>query len=277
MGFFGWIFYILFGIILYFVIELLYSKFELSRIDKVVASNVFLVIISGILYKYSIRYTENIFLIFVFMLLTDIIYNTYVVNRDFFDKNKNNISFYSILIISGFIINQEFINQVNRIFLTGEEFRIVFWLLIIVYLYIFFKNSNIIKSRDTNKFMSINNILNNYSRFKYIYYDECNVNNKDISNILYSIMIYENNRRNKLLRCFDNIMFKINSKKTRLGIMQVESKKFISDVESIDLVYKKILKIYDSNKTKNIDKIIDKYYGYSNEDVKYIYEIIKKF
>ena len=125
--------------------------------------------------------------------------------------------------------------------------------------------------------MSTNSILNNYAKFKYAYYDECDNENKDISNILYAIMIYEDNKRNKFLRRIDNFKYKINGKKSKLGIMQVESKKFISDSESIELVSKKIIKIYNSIKKKNINSVFDKYYGYNNEDVKYIFEIIKKF
>lgn len=80
------------------------------------------------------------------------------------------------------------------------------------------------------------------------------------------------------MRNFDCLLFKLNGKKNKFGIMQIESKKFISDSESIDLAYKKILRIYNSIKTKNKDynKVFDKYYGYDNSDVKYIFEIIKK-
>ena len=125
--------------------------------------------------------------------------------------------------------------------------------------------------------MSVNNVLNSYSRFKYYYYDECDYDNKEISNILYAIMIYEDSKRNKVLRYYDNLKYKINGKKNKFGIMQVESKKMISDGESIELVYKKIIKIYDGMKKKDINKLFDKYYGYDNESVKYIFEIIKKF
>lgn len=279
MGLFGWIFYIVMGIILYFVMDFLSNKFNISKIDKIVLSNIYIVVLSGILFKYSIRYTDNIFLIFVFMLITDIIYNTYIIDRDFFDKESNNIKFYIGLIISGFIINQEFINNVRSVFLTGNEFRVVLWLLVIIYIYKFCSDKKIFekKNKVDKKVMSVNNVLNNYAKFKYAYYDDCDRDNKDISNILYAIMIFEDNRRNRVLRNYDNFKYKINGKKNKFGIMQVESKKFISDSESIELAYKKIIKIYNSSKKKDIDNIFDKYYGYDNKDVKYIFEIIKKF
>lgn len=279
MGLFGWIFYIIMGIVIFFLMNYLDNRFSISKIDKIVLANIVVIIISEFLFKYSIRYTENIFLIFVFMLIFDIIYSTYVIDHDFFDKDNNNILFYVGLIISGFIINQEFINRVGSIFLTGEELRVVLWLLIIVYIYNFCNSKKLfeIKDKKDKKIMSTNSILNNYAKFKYAYYDECDNDNKDISNILYAIMIYEDNKRNKFLRRIDNFKYKINGKKSKLGIMQVESKKFISDSESIELVSKKIVKIYNSSKKKDINSVFDKYYGHNNEDVKYIFEIIKKF
>ena len=53
-------------------------------------------------------------------------------------------------------------------------------------------------------------------------------------------MIYRNSKRSKILRNYDYFMFRMNGKVRKLGIMQVETKRFISDIESIDLVYKKI-------------------------------------
>lgn len=278
MGLFGWIFYIFCGVLFYFTIDFISNRITLSKVDKIIFLNVFNIVVSGLLFRYSIRYTDNIFLVFVFVMLTDIIYNTYIVDRDFFDNDKGGIYYYIGLVITGFIINQEFINRVNSVFLSGNEFRLVLWLLIIVYFYNLFKTEKIFHRKDSKekKFMSVKNVLNNYAKFKYTYYDDCNHDNKVISNVLYAIMIYEDNNKNKVRRNIDNFMFKINGKKNKLGIMQVDSKKFISDSESIDVASKKVLKIYNSTKTKDINKLFDKYYGYNNEDVKYIYEIIEK-
>lgn len=126
MGLFGWILYLICGIIFYFVIEFINSKISLTKIDKIVFLNIFNIIFSGLLFRYSIQYTDNIFLVFVFVLLTDIIYNTYIVDRDFFDKEKGGISYYIVLVITGFIINQEFINKVNSIFLSGKSLELFY-------------------------------------------------------------------------------------------------------------------------------------------------------
>ena len=94
-------------------------------------------------------------------------------------------------------------------------------------------------------------------------------------------MIYENKKRSKLLRKIDNFNYKINGGIKKLGIMQVESKKFITDSESINITYKKITKLYDKynkKKDKNVSiKVLDDYLKEESNNVKYIYEVIKKF
>ena len=63
--------------------------------------------------------------------------------------------------------------------------------------------------------------------------------------------------------------------------MQVESKKFITDSESIEIVHKKINKLYDkakSSKNKDISSFVfDSYSKNASENLKYIYDIICKF
>lgn len=280
MGLLNWLFYILIGIILFFIVEFISTKYKISKLDKIVISIIMMIILSGFCFRIGIRFTENIFLIFVFMMVTDIIFNTYVLDNDFFDKDERRILYYIVLVILGFFINQEFINKVTDVFLTGSDMRIVVWLLVVIYLYSLIKNRNVFnnesnKTKEKN-FMSINSILNSYAKLKYLYYDDCDCDDRELSNMLYAIMIYENKKRNKIQRSYDNYIFRINGKKANLGIMQVESKKFITDSESINIVYKKLLKLYSKNDSNNYS-VIDSYYGYDNKEVKYIFDIIKKF
>lgn len=281
MGVINWIFYIVCGIVFYFIIDFLDNKYNLEQIDKIVLSNILMLFTAGLCVRFGWRFNENIFLIFAFMMITDVIFNTYVADKDFFNRDENNILYYIVLIIIGFIINQEFFNHVTAVFLTGNDIRIVVWLLVIIYLYNFIKGNKMLnkykdKSGLENK-ISINSILTSYAKLKYLYYDDCDCDNKDISNILYAIMIYENNKRNKFLRNYDAFIFRISGKKCKLGIMQVESKKIISDSESINIVYKKIVKLCGKNKSCDYYKLIDDYYGYDNKSVKNIFDIIKKF
>lgn len=282
MGLIGWIIYIVLGIILFIIIKHIENKYKINRREWLIFSIIIMLLFAGILVRLGINYTSDIFLIFVFMMLTDIFYNSYILEQDFFSKEDKNIYYYILLIIIGFIINQEFINRVEEVFLTGEDLRLIIWFLAIIYLYKFSISKNILSNnKETTKFISKDSILISYVKLKEKYYDECNYDNKDISNIIYSIMIYENKKRSKLLRKIDNFNYKINGGIKKLGIMQVESKKFITDSESINITYKKITKLYDrynKKKDKNVSiKVLDDYLKEESNNVKYIYEVIKKF
>lgn len=283
MGLIGWLIYIVLGIILFIIIDYIDIKYKINRREWLILSIIFMLVFAGILVRLGINYTSDIFLVFVFMMLADIFYNSYILEQDFFSKEDKNIYYYILLIIIGFIINQEFINRVEEVFLTGEDLRLIIWLLVIIYLYKFSISKNILSTniKESTKFISKDSILISYVKLKEKYYEECNYDNKDISNIIYSIMIYENKKRSKLLRKIDNFNYKINGGIKKLGIMQVESKKFITDSESINITYKKITKLYDrynKKKDKNVSiKVLDDYLKEESNNVKYIYEVIKKF
>ena len=283
MGLIGWIIYIVLGIILFIIIKYIENKYKINRREWLIFSIIIMLLFAGILVRLGINYTSDIFLVFVFMMLADIFYNSYILEQDFFSKEDKNIYYYILLIIIGFIINQEFINKVEEVFLTGEDLRLIIWFLVIIYLYKFSISKNILSTniKENTKFISKDSILISYVKLKEKYYEECNYDNKDISNIIYSIMIYENKKRSKLLRKIDNFNYKINGGIKKLGIMQVESKKFITDSESINITYKKITKLYDKynkKKDKNISfKVLDDYLKEESNNVKYIYEVIKKF
>lgn len=283
MGLWCWIFYIVAGIVAYFILNLIDSKYRLNKIQKIIFSIILMMIISGICFEMALNVTDNIFLMFVFMMITDIFYNSYVVERDFFNKDEKNIYYYILLTLIGFFINQDFINKVTKVFLTGEDLRLILWSLTMLFVYNFCREKNIFTSvsKNTDKYMSVDSCLVSYAKLKHKFYDDCDFNNREISNMIYAIMIYEDSKRSKLYRKYDYFMFRLNGEKRKLGIMQVESNKFITDSESINMVYKKISKLYDKEKAKKsgdiCDIVFDKYLGEESKTVKYIFDIIKKF
>ena len=46
---------------------------------------------AGICFNYAIKYVDNIFLSYVFLMVFDMIYVSYFLEKDFFDKNDKNI------------------------------------------------------------------------------------------------------------------------------------------------------------------------------------------
>ena len=284
MGFINWIFYIICGLFLFIFLYILKNKFKINNFQSIVFSLLFMIVISGICTKYGFsKLNINIFLIFVFEMVFKIIYYSYFLDDDFFDKEENNIIYYVVLIVLGYIFNIYFINKVNTVFLSSEDIRIITWLIMFLFLYQFFKDNDFFKKVEANnskKILTDQRIYVSYAKLKSYYNAFIDYDNKDINNLLYSIMIFENYRRPKFLRSIDNFRYRFDGGVKKLGIMQVETKRFISDIESIDLVYRKISKLYEKYTTKNktdFNKIIGSYNKDSSEEILYIYDKISKF
>ena len=280
MGLVGLFFYIIMGILFYIIVNYINNKYCISKIDKLIFSIILMLLTTGICFRIGIvSCTDSIFLSFVFMMIVDILFSSYIIDRDFFDSSEGNVKYYIVLIVVGFLINHEFINNVGEVFLTGEDLRIILWTIAVVFLYNSCKTKSVFNNISVggDKQISVNSVLSNYAKFKYLYYDDCDDINRELSNLLYAIMIYENNKRNKFMRKIDNANFRINGGKRRLGIMQVETKKFVTDSESIEIVHKQLSKIYGKKNIKNVGDVIKDYYGFDNSSVNNIFDIIKKF
>ena len=148
-----------------------------------------------------------------------------------------------------------------------------------LFLYQFFKNKDdYLQGNKEIVLPEKEKIVMMYAKLKNQYLEDTKDYDKDLSYILYSIMIFNNYLRPEAYRTFDNLIFKINGKANNLGIMQVKSKKFITDTESIDLAYKKLVKLRDKQSTKkiNIDNIIDNYDKDNSKNIKLIYDYISK-
>lgn len=286
MGLMGWIFYLFLGFVFFLIITFIDSKYKLTKIQKIIFSIILLMISAGICFNYAIKYVDNIFLSYVFLMIFDIIYVSYFLEKDFFDKEDSNINYYLILVICGFFINQEFFNDVTSVFLTGSDLRLILWSFVIIFIYNFSKEKEIIniKNSDKEKNMSIDAVLTNYAKLKYKYFDYCDLDDKTLSNVLYAIMIYRNSKRSKILRNYDYFMFRLNGKSSKLSIMQVNTNKYITDIDGINIVKEDLLEfitvenVSKGKKKKEIDylSIIDSYCEEDALYVKNIFEIIKK-
>ena len=286
MGIMGWIFYLFLGFVFFLIITYINGKYNISKVQRVIFSLILLMITAGICFNFAIKYIDNIFLSFVFLMIFDIIYVSYFLEKDFFDKSEKNILYYLVLIFLGFFINQEFFNDVTTVFLTGSDLRLILWSFVIIFMYNFCKEKEIInnKSVDKEKNMSIDSVLTNYAKLKYKYLDYCDLDDKTLSNVLYAIMIYRNSKRSKILRNYDYFMFKLNGKMSKLSIMQVNTNRYITDIEGINIVKEELKEFVVTNsvtkgkKKKDIDYIgiIDSYCEEEAVYVKNIFEIIKK-
>ena len=283
MGLLSWIFYMIVAFIFFLILLVLDHKYKLTKLEKIVVSIFLLLFVAGMMKRFLFSHTEQIFFIFVFMFFIDLIYHSYFLERDFFDREEKNVLYYCMLIFIGFFINQEFINRVDQVFLVGEDYRLITWFLMFLFFYNFIKSRGVLQQREDTSTISISRemVLEQFVKLKDRYYDDCHPDEKELSNVLLSIMIFENQRRGKFLRRIDNLLFRLNGENKKLGIMQVESKHFITDQESIEIVYKKLEKLYkkDTNTKKKVkvEEVIEKYCGEDSKSVLKIFDIIRKF
>lgn len=278
MSIFIWIGYVLLGLGLFILINYLKDRYSLTRIQSLVFTLFLVLVVSGLFLRIgSFKFNENIFLIVVFKFIIELIYNIYFLEEDYFNKEDSNVKWAIIEVILMFILNQELINKVNDIFLTGEDLKLLIWIFVLGYIYNFYKNSSLVNKVNikSKKSMTRENIVVSYAKMKLYFDEDISIKDEKLKLIIYSIMILNNYERPKILRRFDNFIFKINGKSRKLGIMQVKSKKFITDEESIEVVSKKISKLNDKKSTyKDIFKGYDKD---NSERYIYVYEELEKF
>ena len=262
--------YVIFGFLLYLLNSFLIKKYNITMFRSIIISLLFIFILAGI-FSYFVKFTSNIFIILVFYLVIDIIYTTYFLNDDFFNTDK--LKYYLLLIMLGFIMNNYFINKIDNVFLDPEQLKLVIWVLIIVYLYKLIVNSNLYSLEFKSNNIDKESTILNYVRYKNKY--NLSYEDKDLELIIYALMIYNNRKRNFLMRKIDNFIFNINGRKRKLSIMLIESDKLISDIDGIALVYSKLCDI--KKKTKTVKSIINKYDSTCSEDVYSIVNMIKDY
>lgn len=241
MNFMIIIYEILLALLLFIMMEVIKNK---TKEDSLIYlfPNIYIILVASIFTSLK-NYT---LIILILYLLLDII-NTYVLSQKE-SLIEDSIYFKNILItfIIGLIIYNFYLLPVDNAFFNINEFKNFIWVLVILYLYQLFKNSNmkdkkIIKDNYDKHFKEY--VILNYAKFKNKYSYLIKVKNKDIENVLYSMLIYEslvNSGLNKYLKRIRNRINQVNI----YGIMNVNSNHFITDEESIVIVKDKLVKKY---------------------------------
>lgn len=277
------ILYLGFAIILFFILNY-FQKFE----DKtpsimIIIPVIYIILISGI----SFVDTSCIYLVILMEMFIRIYYTKIILNQEELMNTNYYIQNYGLAIILAFIVTRCFIIKVDSIFPTASEWRMGIWLLIILFLYktlngvVTFKLE---KQEQLNFKMKEEMIIVRYAKLKNSYSHLIKSKNKDFNSLIYAIMIFKDYHRSNFLRSVDRIRFRFTGKTMKMGIMQVETNKEISDEESIKIVIKDLNKIEKELSTNKKIKKQDLYqellreYGFNNiDDVFNIYKTIKDF
>jgi len=243
--------YILFSMLLFLIVKYLNKKFNLNLYEYIFIPLIYIIIVS-VFFKFN----HYIFLVSLFLTFIDIIYTIYVKETNFF-SNSSVIKMYVVIIISSYLINRYLIDT-SVIYLDKPTLKIIVWIFIVYFIYQFIKSKNITFKSPKLKTISDeefdrNYIILSYTKFK-IKYKSIIEEHSNISNVIYAGLVYYNNVRPEYLRRIDYFKFRLNNRKRPLGIMQIESDKYISDSESIEIAITEMNKVYTKLKSKKTSK-----------------------
>ena len=288
MEFLVFISYIFFAFLLFLFLNFMVEKFSLTKIQYVLFTNIFLVFLASFASYFHLNvFCDNIFIIVVFEFLIRMIYTTYLLEKDFFSKEEGNLVLYLSNLIVAYLLNQFIIRQVDMVFLNPEQLKFLLWVFIILFIYQFFYKKDATTSREkSSKKISIADrgqyIVLQYAKMKQKFGKEIRVQG-DIRLLVYAIMIFENYRRPSFFRQLDYFRYQFDHVPRKQGIMQIDSKKIINDLESIEIIEKKFEKLQEKKKTKKNDidvsfllKGIDKEQE-EIEQIEGIYQYLKDF
>lgn len=281
--------YIFFAFILFLFLNFLTKRFSLTKTEYILFSNVFLIFIASVAsyFKFG-AFCDNLFIIIVFEFLIRMLYTTYILENDFFAKEDGNLVVYLGNLVVSYLINQFIISRVDMVFLNPEQLKFLLWIFIILFFYHFFykKNEFSVLKDKVEKHNDLgskkNYIISQYTKMRQKYGKYIQLKN-DLRLFIYALMIYENYKKPSLFRQLDYFRYQFDHIPKKQGIMQVDSKKIMSDVESITYVEKKVEKAMEkkTTKKKNFDvSSILKLLGKKKEEsveIEKIYEVLKDF
>lgn len=281
------IIYIIASFLLNMILTKLESKKKDCFIDFVIISNIYMIVLSGILDFYKLtNNNDNIFLIILFLVIGKILYLSLVKERSILKNHDYHLKKYLFTLVSSYFINILVINQVDSIFPSMENVKMIIWLLIVAYVFVYIKKNIDIKIPVDNNILFYQDreyVVMQYAKYKNLYDSFVQSKYQEITLLLYAIMIYENYNRPEFIRKLDYLKYKLFRKNGKFGIMQVEKNIPITDIESIDLSKKKLERIYATNIKDRIGKLdiikilIKKYYKKEMKEIILIYQIINKF
>lgn len=250
------------------------QKKEKRIINQILIPSVYIIFIAAILPIVK----ENIFLIVVFEIFIRNFYITNITNQQL-DTNINYITESILSIAFSLFIYNYFISQVNNVIPNPEDIKAFIWFLIIIYisyLYSQYNKNNIKTEKNKNLKNKKEKIIMQYARLKSKYSTLIKSKNQLINNLIYAIMIFEDNKTPKLYRNINAYIGAITKKKTKYGIMQISSYERLSDEDSIKIVVDNFEKNLKNSKLKENEKIEKLLLAYKNEEKEQILLILKE-
>ena len=238
---------------------------------RILSPIVYLVIISALLYKLELdNYVYNIYNVSIMYIIIRLLVNL-ITNRYLLMNWVRQFCYWICISLLSIFAYEYIIKTKENIIPDFSTIANELWIIILLFIYQLFNNIRL--SNTKTKQRKERYISSRFKKFRKRFHHEIHefFNNELFEALTYSIMIYEDFNRPLVIRNIEYINFKITRKPHSLGIMQVQTNKYINDSQSLLLAMNKIKK--DCNEI-----IIQKENEYYR-DCEYllVYQIAKKY
>lgn len=256
-----------------------FNKKDNRAMNYILIPTIYIIVLAALIP--SIK--TNIFLIVIFEIFIRNFYVTNIVNRDLRISIKSFLIESLLSVALSLFTYNYFISKVDTVVPDPEEIKAFLWFLLIIYCIYLYKTFNkdkqVIKE---NKAKSNNKeqIIVKYAKFKNMYSSYIKTEKDIIKNMIYAIMIYNDNQNPKLYRNIREYIGMITKKETSYSIMQIPSFNKIKDEEGIELTVSDFENRIKSKRIKEqdqIDKLLSSYNPKAKEEVLKIYNEIIEF
>ncbi len=207
----------------------------------------FITLVSSLLYTLKLDWiVKDIYYVVIYYFLFRLIFNIFT-GRTMLLNWSTQIAYILVSVPTSYYVYNKLILDKQFLFPSANDIGNVVWIGIIGYLYTTLNNINLSDIRSKKR--KTDYLENRYLKYKNLYGKiiEKFAHNKEQEMLIYSVLIYEAFNRPKVYRIIENILFLFGFAKT-LGIMQVNTDKYINDKESVSIGARKIVADYEKAK-----------------------------
>jgi len=252
------------------------EAFSINFVIKVLGPIIFLIITVAVLQYLKQEHLINGILNVIYIYIAIRIVLIFLYERETIVNWVLIITFYLSIILFSNIVYFKFIKSVSSLLPDFSDIKNEIWLLIIIFLYQIGNGSK--EQALSNPYYEPEQaflpefknrkrryVIKKYNDFKLRYSEEIDKisnSNETFNLIIYSIIIFENFNRPRFIRLLERIWVRISKTEVTQGVMQQNSSKPLSDLESIKIgtqyLYDKYLNLKESGNNYSIYRRIIK-------------------
>lgn len=207
---------------------------------RILTPVVFIILVTTLFYQFNLdAFTVNIYYVVVYYFAFRILFNLFAGRTRLINWPMQLLHFTVTFAIT-FYIYDKILRVKANILPDFSSISNELWIIIIIFLYELFNKMSFSDERTRKRKESYLHHRYNLYKSKYHSIIRSITNNDKVEALIFSIMLYEAFNRPKAYRIVEAITFKLGISKT-LGIMQVKTKKYLSDEESVKLGTKKVV------------------------------------